>query len=144
MNGRIHGELKSPERSAADELRHRVHLLDGASRFSLILWKLPQGVAFDDVDLRIWPQEYVQAAGGRDRFTVEERTLQDGVAVQVAVGREEHSAEGDPTEVVVWNGCDTVVHEHEVWTATEVADLFVAYYLHGRLPAGLTRRVVAV
>jgi hypothetical protein len=46
--------------------------------------------------------------------------------------------------VVVWNGCDTVVHEHEVWTATEVADLFVAYYLHGRLPAGLTRRVVAV
>ncbi len=134
-------QLKSYERSNADELRRRVHLLDGVTRYSLSLWKLPEGVAFDDVDLATWPQEYLQAAGRQDRFTVEERRIAQGDVHHFVVGHLKRSAESPvPEETIVWNGCETVVGAGEVFALDEVADLFVSYYLHGRLTAGHSLR----
>lgn len=139
MNGRIHTELKSHDRTPIEELRHRVHLLDGVERYSLLLWKLPEGVPFDRVDLNAWPLEYVQAAGGGDRFTVEERRVVGGESNQYVLGRDP-VAEPSEDEVIHWNGVEAQVRSNEVWTSDEVAELFTTYVVGGELPPALTRR----
>lgn len=140
MNGRVHTELKSYDRTPVEELRHRVHLLDGVERHSLLLWKLPEGVPFDRVDLDAWPQEYIQAAGGGDGFTVEERRLVGGEPNEYIVGHDPAPEPSDADEVIHWNGLQAHVRSNEVWTSDEVAELFTTYLVEGELPPALTRR----
>lgn len=136
MNGRIHGELKNPDLSPEDDIRHRVRLLDGVKRYSLMLWAMPPGLPLDSIDLHEWPQEYIQAAGSKDQLAVEIRRIVDGSPQQYVVGHDTGTAGQSPeSEVVSWNGCETIVQLNELFDAAEVGELFVEYYLTNSIPA---------
>lgn len=137
MNGRIHGELKDPLDSAEDLILKRLELLDGAGRYSLCLWALPTGVPFDRVNLKTWPQEYIQAAGSRERMTVEVRRQEGGGHRQYVIGRSSSVGQhgSTATTTIVWDGVETQVLPTEVFTATEVAEIFVSYYATAGVPS---------
>ncbi|WP_322778627.1 hypothetical protein [Frankia sp. Cas4] len=136
MNGRIHGELKDPVAPPAELIRQRLLLLDGSNRFSLSLWAIPPDTSFDQIDLRVWPQEYIQAAGSRDRLMVEMRRV-DGLKPRQYLVGHKTSVTGehlDPDVPVHWNGCETTVLQREVFDIEEAGGLFVAYYTTGSVP----------
>jgi hypothetical protein len=143
MNGRIHGELKDPLDTPEETIGKRLALLDATRRYSLSLWRLPTGVAFDRVDLVNWPQEYIQAAGSRDRMVVEVRRLEGDAPRQYAVGRAVR--EGQPAieeTVVPWDRYEARVPASEVFRADEAATLFVAYYRASSLPETVALRAL--
>jgi hypothetical protein len=141
-NGHFRDELKPWQGTVEDELMRRLSILDGTQRFSLTLWRLPDGVPLDRVDLDAYPQEYIQAAGSFDgKLTAEVREVVEGTASQYVLGRASSNAEdasGD--EVVPWNGHETRVRPHEVLDGSNVSDLFVSYYRTGEVPSSYTRR----
>jgi hypothetical protein len=144
-NGRISDELKGrgdPE----EELRRRLKLLDGDERFSLSLWRLPDSIPFDKVDLEAWPQYYIQAAGSADRMIVEVRSEADGVARQFAVGRKSSDVNHGSAakEKIVWNGQDHAAVLNEIFSAAEAADLFVNYYKNGQVPESYSLRLLLI
>lgn len=126
MNGRISGELKG-ELPPEQELRRRLHLLDGKDRYSLMLWPVPGGMTFDQVDLRPWPREYMQVAGGPARMTVEVRRRHGDDFDHFVIGRAPDP--GPPlTDVIEWDGCETFVQPNEVFDVQGVGELFVEYF----------------
>lgn len=134
MNGRVHGEVKDAVMSPREVIRQRLGLLDGAVRYSLSLWRLPDGVPFDRVDLGAWPQEYVQAAGSADGLTVEVRRAEQSGWGQYVVGRTPRDTSDPLVEVVIpWNGYETRVSSSEVFSAAEAAEVFTQYYDVGQI-----------
>ena len=144
MNGRIHGELKDPWDSPAEVLRKRAGLLDGTSRYSLSLWRLPDGVPFDLVDLANWPQEYVQVAGSHERLTVELRRSEGGVARHYVVGHVDGSERTSDEVIIPWNGYEARVRASEVFDAGEAAAVLFAYYLAGDVPSSYALRPLEI
>jgi hypothetical protein len=142
MNGRIHGELKDPDLTAEESIKKLLALLDGTTRYSLNLWRLPDGVPFDRVDLKVWPQEYVQVAGSSARMTLEVRRFEGGTARQYVVGHSTATTISAADEVIPWNGYEARVRANEVFDAAEAADLFIAYYLTGGIPEGHSLRLL--
>jgi hypothetical protein len=142
MNGRIHGELKDPDLSPEETIRKTLALLDGTARYALSLWRLPDGVPFDKVDLARWPQEYLQVAGSSARMTVEVRRYEGDTARQYVVGRSTATASSAADDVIPWNGYEARVRPAEVFGVAEAADLFIAYYLTGGLPEGYPLRLL--
>jgi hypothetical protein len=141
MNGRISGEVKDPLLSSAQLIEQRLALLDGVNRYSLSLWRLPDGITFDRADLAAWPMEYVQVAGSRERLTIEVRRLEEGIPAQYVVGRHTPDASGSPTEVLVpWDGYETLVLSTELFTAAEAAKIFAFYYATGDIPGSFRIR----
>lgn len=141
MNGRISGEVKDRLLSPAELVEQRLALLDGVIRYSLSLWRLPDGITFDRVDLAAWPMEYVQVAGSRERLTIEVRRLEEGIPAQYVVGRHTPDASDSPTEVLVpWDGYEERVLSTEVFTAAEAAKIFVFYYATGDIPGSFRVR----
>lgn len=135
MNGHIHGELKDRFDSPDVLIRKSLSSLDGNRRFSLILWAIPSGVSFSKVDLRSEPKEYIQAAGSRERMTVEVRRIEEGQPRQYVVGRDVLSPDEERVaEVIRWDGTETSVRPSEVLTADQGADVFVSYYATGWIP----------
>ena len=144
MNGRIHGELKDPDNPADETIKKRLALLDGTTRYSLSLWRLPDDVPFDKVDLSRWPQEYLQVAGSRTRMTVEVRRIEDGIPRQYVVGHAPVHASSRPGEIVPWNGYEARVHPTEVFDVAEVGEIFAAYYATGSIPDGYAMRALVL
>ena len=71
-----------------DGIRVPLERLDGADRYSLVLWRIPPGQHFDEVDKRLYPREYIQCAGNyAGRMVCEVRELAPGGPVQWVVGR---------------------------------------------------------
>jgi hypothetical protein len=141
MNGHLHGELKDRLDAPAAIVRKRLALLDGIDRYSLMLWKLPSDVFLDDVNLKMWPQEYIQAAGNRDLMTVEARRLEKGVPRHYVVGHRKQSDDDSGESVEIpWNQHTVTVQASETFTAAEAAELFFAYYQTGWVPAAYTLR----
>ncbi len=135
MNGHIHGELKDSEDTCEGSLRKRLVLLDGSTRYAFSLWKLPDGVRFDRIDLDKWPQEFLQVAGSSDRMTVEVRQIEAGQPKQYVVGRHQAEDQVFPDQVrIPWNGHDVEVYSSEVFDAAEAGEIFVAYYRTGTIP----------
>lgn len=139
MNGRTSFELKgyagsSPEEEMVDLLGK----LNGTQRYSMNVWALPPGVPFDRVDLRSFPTEYIQCAGGvSDRFVCEVREGTAEAGRQYALGRV-----GEPAgeEVVSWNGCESSVSANEVLGLDEVVQLFLEYFRSGHTSSAYARR----
>ena len=115
----------SPERF----LRFSLNRLNGESLFSIVVWRLPDGVPFDRVNVRKYSQFYIQAAGTAARLTVEVRVMGASGPLQQVVGRvgPERAADAAPTEVVPWSNFEQHVFSNEVFDADEAADLFVDY-----------------
>ena len=143
MNGHIHGELKDSEDTCEEVLRKRLALLDGSTRYAFTLWRLPDGVRFDRVDLGRWPQEFLQVAGSRDRMTVEVRQVVAGQPKQYVVG---HRQSGENIAVdqvrIPWNGHSVQVRSSEVFDAAEAGEIFGAYYRTGSVPDEYVLRVL--
>jgi hypothetical protein len=148
MNGRITTPLKPrPGRSIQEELNSRLALLDGQQRFALLLWRLPDGVPFDLVELDSGPAEYIQCAGGvSGRFTCEVRRLgADGNPRQEIVGRPSgDEASTAPTETVQWAENERTVQENEVLNRDELCELFGSYLASGEIPASYETRLLAL
>lgn len=146
MNGRISTELKPRVgQSIQDELRARLDLLDGSTRFALWLWRLPVGLPFDRVDLESWPMELIQCAGGIDgRFTCEIRYLDaDGNPQHEVIGRSgAHGASNVCSEPVRWAENSTDVRENEILDLDSVSELFATYLVSGGLATGYETRPV--
>jgi hypothetical protein len=139
MNGRTSFELKGRAGSSPEEeMLELLGKLNGVERYSMNVWALPGDLPFDRVDLRSFPSEYIQCAGGEaDRFICEVREGSAEAAKQYALGRSEPLA-GE--EVVRWNGRSTTVHANEVLSADEVAELLVEYCQSRRVISSYKRR----
>lgn len=148
MNGRITTQLKPrPGRSIQEELNSRLALLDGKDRFALLLWRLPDGVPFDLVDLDSGPTEYIQCAGGvSGRFTCEVRRVStDGSPMQEIIGRPSRGeASTVRTETIHWAENETTVQENEVLDLGELCELFGSYLASGEIPASYETRKLAL
>lgn len=145
MNGRIHGELKDPVDSPEVVVRKRIGLLDGVNRYALSVWRLPEGIPFDRVDLTFWPQEYIQVAGSQMCMTVEVRQIEDGVPRQYVVGRSTPGQKEPDSEVAVpWDAYEARVFANEVFDADEAADLFAMYLATDGVPEGYSLRQASI
>ena len=139
VNGRSTGELQGDrDLTPAEHLREVVSRLDGVAFYALCLWAMPPGQRLADVDLRRWPQEYLQAAGSQERMTLEVRRLVDDEPFQYVLGhRVSDGAVAAPDEVIHWNGHTTAVRTHEVFTGAEAADVFSHYLATGWVPEAI-------
>jgi hypothetical protein len=144
MNGRITTQLRPrPGSSIEEELSSRLGLLDGKRRFALLLWRLPEGVPFDLVDLDSGPTEYIQCAGGASgRFTCEVRRLDaDGSPRHEVIGRRADGvASIVRTEVIYWAENESTVQQNEVLSRGELRELFGSYPASGEIPASYDTR----
>lgn len=142
MSGRTTVDLKPPS-EASGQLLQALGRLDGERRFSLILFKLPEGAALDDVDLSTFPKEYLQCAGSQERMAVEIRVRESGDLRQYALGRAEGPADRmEPDEVIRWSSFETPVHHTEVFTGAEAAEIFLEYLSTGLVSSEYHRRLL--
>jgi len=141
-NGRIHTEVSDTRfESPRQIIGHRLSLLDGTALYSLSVWRLPEGVSFDKVNLRKWPQEYMQVAGSRERMTLEFRRFEDGLARQYVVGRPPNGSEAEV--VIPWDGYEARVFANEVFDSDEATELFTEYYFTGGVSETYHLRLLA-
>jgi hypothetical protein len=143
MNGRISTALKPRAgRSTREELQDRLDLLDGTERFSLWLWRLPEGVPFDRIDLEAWPREFIQCAGGLSgRFTCEIRRIDaDGNTRHDVIGRSTQSASAVSNQAIRWAEHTTNVRENEVLDREALGELFGTYLVSSEIPEGYETR----
>ena len=135
--------------SVYDELRALLSRLDGKDLFALLLWRLPDGVPFDRVDLESETQEYIQCAGGvSGRFTCEIRRIgADGRAIQEVVGRRcagVARVRRRRTEFVRWEENGTPVQRNEVLDLDELVERFESYLASGEIPSSYSTRALAL
>ena len=143
VNGRIHAEIRERPSSTpvTDELAGFLDRLDGTRRFSVTLWELPAGIPFDRVKMDKWPQHYIQAAGDRDRMTVEIRGDGKPGSRQFAVGKT-NTIETAPSEEIRWDAFTTTVFGVEVFTAAEAVPLFLSYWQTNAVPSAYRLRAL--
>ncbi len=145
MNGLVSGELKPREPLTPEqEIGRLLRLVDGTERYSFCLWALPPDKPFDRINLRKYPQEYIQTAGTPERMTVEVRRLVQGKPQQHVLGRPVEDPRSLTNEIVAWDGIKTPVMSNEVFTVDEVIELFEHYYRMGDAPAWCTRRLLVI
>ena len=143
INGRIHAEVK-PRRSdppVTNAIAGFLDRLDGTNRFSVSLWELPPATPFDDVNLDKWPLRFLQAAGHRDRMTVEIRRDGERDSEQFVVGKSD-TIETVPSDEVRWDAFTTTVFGVEVFTAAEAVPLFLSYWQTNDVPAAYRLRAL--
>jgi hypothetical protein len=142
VNGSRHYSVGEGEE---DGIRRPLERLDGADRYSLILWRIPPGQHFDEVDKKLYPQEYIQCAGSYPGPMVcEVRELAPGGPVQSVVGRALPGIPGDAWVTIPWDKFETRVLEREALAGDEVWACFREYFRTGRLPPGYSRRAIAL
>ena len=147
LNGDLSMEFKD-QGFTAEPLAPEAHLLkslsalDGSTLYAFSIWKLPDGVRFHKVNLKKWPQEYVQAAGSREKMTVEIRRRGGDGYAQYTVGREGVAKRRISRKHVVirWDEFKVKVLPHEVFDAESAAEVFIAYYKTDTIPEGYTLR----
>jgi hypothetical protein len=141
VNGRIHGELRQRLSSppVENEIAGLLDRMDGVRRYSVILWELPKETPFERVNLAGLPVHFIQAAGSRDRMTVEVRLSASGADERFVIGKTPTSAT-EPSEIIEWESVKTPVYDVEVFTAAEAVPLFLSYWQTGRVPAGYQLR----
>jgi hypothetical protein len=142
INGRTSFLLRSdPWQTAAAPLLERLGRLNGSSVYSLILWRLPEGVSFDGLDMRTFPAAYMQCAGDfMGQLTCE---IRDAEGHQYTLGRPRGGRGLTATDrVITWNDFRTLVRENEVLSGAEVGELMLAYRQTGEPPATYERRLL--
>ena len=146
LNGTVSGEVTNPHRSELAELRWMVDSLDGVRRYAWTLWRLPQGTPIDLLDTRVYPTQYLQLAGTRQRMTIEiRRDGSDGMEPgHYVVGRERGGTgpADEAGEVIRWDKHSTVVRPSEVFTSDQALPVLVAYYQTDDVPPGHSLRAV--
>ena len=147
VNGRTSFELEPQPGDGCDELRESLARLDGTAFFAFCLWRLPDGVPFDRVDLDSESQEYIQCAGGvSGRFTCEIRQLGlDGRASHEVIGRRgDGESSTELAEFIRWAEHGTPVQRNEVLDLDELVELFASYLASGGIPSSYSTRTLAL
>jgi hypothetical protein len=137
---------RDPWESPAQALLSLLGRLNGGTVYSLMLWRLPDGVAFHDVDFRIFPLEYMQCAGDfSGQLTCEFREGGERDGRQYALGRPRHDSE-EPAErhAILWYDFVTHVQGNEVLSGEEVGELMLAYLREGAPPTTYERRLLTL
>jgi hypothetical protein len=129
-----------------DEFARPLRHFDGAERFALTMWPLPEGMDYDQARAAGRDAlEYVQTAGSADALTVEIRkpggSQWAADWVRYVVG---HPHSGDaPLEVAIpLPHATEMIARHEVFTPDEAAELFYRYFKTGDIPADYPLRPV--
>lgn len=142
-NGDVSVELSDRYRSFEETFEANLCLLDGSELFSYSLWAMPDDAeTITDVDLRFYPDAFLQCAGMASRMTVEVRVkYDDGLGRLFTVGR---SVRGErkplPSEDVHWSSHIVRVYPNEVFGYKEVSRIFLAYLETGKVPTGYSLR----
>ena len=132
------GDLDEPHREVTGALSR----MDGQRFWGYSLWAIPEGQIWGEIDLRIWPKEFLQSAGTAETMSIELRQIEAaGVAHQYAVGRPETEHVGEPSVPVTWAD-DHVLYAYpgEVYSAEEAAPVYLSYYDTGKVPDGYVLR----
>lgn len=120
---------------ALEQLTRLLSLLDSGDHRALVLWRGPDGVDFWDVDTTRYPLTFLQAGGTRDAMAIEWKTDRDGTYRQYALGRPHDGSQASAPNREIRLGENRIsVHEHEVFTYAEAADVFLHYFEHDRPP----------
>jgi hypothetical protein len=107
--------------------------LTGDTSSVLVLWPLPPGADPTDLSTEELHEEFIQTAGSADHYTVETRTATDHVTIGHIVDYLIWGTE--PVDIALGDGT-IQVYPNEVFTPSEVGDLFAQYMSDGQLPAG--------
>ena len=115
--------------------------LDGARRFAVVVWALPDGTTHMDDVPESSPARatYIQCGGSTKAMSVEIRaTHEDGSYEHYAVAREP-IADPDAWTTVTWDNGNPEpfslrLHPEEVFTGEQAAPVFRAYIEAGALP----------
>lgn len=137
----IMGYLSPDPEEARDELSRRLGAFDGGKNYLTSMWQVsPQLTKFD----RPTPSDlFMQAAGTAEAMTVEMRAKTDRGAEMFKVGRPiVDPTDTDETVIPLWPGKDETLQRHEVLTAAEAIDAFMAYYLTGVVTRPFTLRSI--
>ncbi len=107
-----------------------------------LVFRLPAGVRASEYDGPFDPDEYLQVAGRSDALTVEIRSAtKSGVFERSVVGRSPTAHEGTSPQVRVDVGSyNTMVYEHEVFSAASALPIVLHYIDCGGLPNELVAR----
>jgi len=143
MNGRFRTSLSERGRIDGEVLSGLLCRIDGRERYALCLWQVPVGSSLNPKELSKEPNEYIQMAGTRDRFTVEVSRMVGSVRQQFVVGISEEPA-GHTKEVIYWENYSTDVFSNEVFTLSQVKGIFDAYLESGEVPSGYSQRPLDV
>jgi hypothetical protein len=136
-------EIIEPIDSARSLLHSLLIRLNGAERYSAVLWAMPPGKRLEEVDEATEATEYLQCAGSSEAMTVEIRTGVGDEAKQYVVGRSE-TYSGEPDADIPWNGYISTVYPDEVFNAEEATELFAYYLEHAAVPPDYSLRCLDV
>lgn len=145
-NGRSYSDLKDPlGRDDAAFISAVLGRMDGERLFAWSIWRLPRGRTVEGLDVRQWPQEYLQAAGNAEGMVVEIRhQLDPGVYAHDAVGKDVPGAQTLPRlEEVAWDQYVVPAASNEVLDSKEASEIFMSYYRGEGIPAGYRLRPAA-
>ncbi|WP_396910297.1 hypothetical protein [Mycolicibacterium sp.] len=129
-----------------DEFGGRLRRFNGADRFALVLWPLPDDMDYEQaVRAGRDALEYLQAGGSADALTVEIRkpggSTWGAEWVRYVIGHP-HTGEERRDVPITLPRSTELVAPSEVFGADEAADLFYHYYKTGDIPDGYTLRPV--
>ena len=143
VNGRIHAEVRERRSSppVMNEIAGFLDRLDGTGRFSVRLWELPARTPFDHVKFDQWPLHYLQAAGHRDRMTLEVRRDGEPGHRHFVIGKSD-TIEPMVSEEIQWDAYTTAVFGVEVFTAAEAVPIFLSYWQTNDIPSGYRLRAL--
>jgi len=110
-----------------DVLHRGLGLLDGVQNYAYMLWRIPPGVDFVDVDRSRYPEEYLQCAGSASRLTVEVRRATVTGYEHLVIGKRDESSLAASTERVPWDHYEVEVRGNEVFSASEAFEVFRRY-----------------
>ena len=123
--------------SYRDQIRRELGLLDGSNKWwAFSLWRGPEGVDLDEIDLDEFPKQFMQSGGSAEAMTVEVRFIEDdGVGRLYSVGRPGGDYSGEPSvKIPLRDDQYTTVYPNEAFTADEAADIYYHYFQTDRVP----------
>ena len=107
--------------------------LDGDSDFACVLWPIPDGERFRDIDYSKIGT-YLQCAGNAKRMTIEMRDDKGGAVHHYVVGRTGDRRALEKAQLVDSKAGGVLVFPNEVFDVRQAIPIFQYYYTHDTVP----------
>jgi hypothetical protein len=138
INGRSWVEVR--DLAAVSSALHR---MDGGRFYSLVIWRLPPGMNFEDSNPSVESKEFLQCAGAADRMTVEVRRRDGEMLGHYCVGLKGSLSATEAERVpITWAEHRILVSPGEVFTADDAVPVFGSYIASGTVPPAHSLRPV--
>jgi hypothetical protein len=139
INGRTWAEWDD-----LDEIETVLGRPDGDRFFSLVAWRMPEGLDFEGSDPRRIADEYLQCGGKADRLTLELRRSEAGAYHQYCIGRQIVEPAKQLSESIRWGDHETLVYPSEVFDSVSAGLVFREYFRSGNAPADHLMRPITI